>query len=70
MGNTAAFRIIFWYAWGPLLAVVPMALLLSRAIGPARPGQLASSVVIGAALAVGLAAYAARRAARIFHDRG
>jgi hypothetical protein len=70
VGNTAAFRIIFWYAWGPLLAVVPMALLLSRAIGPARPGQLASSVVIGAALAVGLAAYAARRAARIFHDRG
>jgi hypothetical protein len=70
VGNTAAFRIIFWYAWGPLLAVVPMALLLSRAIGPARPGRLAPSVVIGAALAVGLAAYAARRAARIFHDRG
>ncbi|HEX3923736.1 MAG TPA: hypothetical protein VHY31_15730 [Streptosporangiaceae bacterium] len=64
-GNTAAYRILFWYAWGPLLAVAPMALLLSSAIGAARPGTVARAVVIGAALAVALLAYAARRAARL-----
>jgi hypothetical protein len=64
-GNTAAYRILFWYAWGPLLAVAPMAVLLSSAIGAARPGAVARAVVIGAGLAVALLAYAARRAARL-----
>jgi hypothetical protein len=64
-GNTAAYRIIFWYAWGPLLAVAPMALLLSSALGTAPPGAVTRAVVIGAALAAGLGAYAARRAARL-----
>ena len=64
-GNTAAYRILFWYAWGPLLAVAPMAVLLSSAIGATRPGAVARAVVIGAGLAVALLTYAARRAARL-----
>lgn len=65
IGNTAAVKIVFWYAWGPVLAVAPMTALLSSAIGSSDPGALARAVVIGAGLAAGLGAYAARRAARL-----
>jgi hypothetical protein len=65
VGNTAIFNIIFWYAWGPLLAVVPMTVLLSNAIRSPGPGSLARAVVIGALLAAGLGIYAGRRARRL-----
>jgi hypothetical protein len=65
VGNTAVINIIFWYAWGTLLAVVPMTVLLSSAIRSPGPGSLARAVVIGALLAVGLGVYAARRAGRL-----
>jgi hypothetical protein len=65
VGNTAAVKIVFWAAWGPVLAVAPMAALLSSAISSADPGALARAVIIGAGLAAGLGAYAARRAARL-----
>ncbi len=65
VGNTAVINIIFWYAWGTLLAVVPMTVLLSSAIRSPGPGSLARAVVIGAALAAGLGGYAARRARRL-----
>jgi Family of unknown function (DUF6297) len=69
-GNTAAVKIVFWYAWGPVLAVAPMTALLSSALGASHNGAshhaaLVRAVVIGAALAAGLGAYAARRAARL-----
>jgi hypothetical protein len=64
-GNTAAIKIIFWFARGPVLSVAPMALLLLPALGPAGPAALARTVVLGLALAGGLGAYAARRAARL-----
>jgi Family of unknown function (DUF6297) len=64
-GNTAAIKIIFWSAWGPVLAVVPMTALLSSALGTPHGGALARAVVIGGGLAAGLWAYAARRAARL-----
>jgi Family of unknown function (DUF6297) len=69
-GNTAAIKIFVWYAWGPVLAVVPMSVLLSGAIGASRPGALLRAVVIGAGLAFGLGAYAARRARRVHAARG
>ena len=65
VGNTAIFNIVFWYAWGTLLAVVPMTVLLSDAIRSPGPGSLARAVVIGALLAAGLGAYAVRRARRL-----
>ncbi len=65
IGNTAAVKIVFWYAWGPVLAVAPMTALLSSAVGSSDPGALARAVVVGAGLAAGLGAYAARRAARL-----
>ncbi len=65
VGNTAVLNIIFWYAWGTLLAVVPMTVLLSGAIRSPGPGSLARAVVIGAGLAAALGAYAARRARRL-----
>ncbi|MGH3409327.1 MAG: hypothetical protein ACRDRJ_43570, partial [Streptosporangiaceae bacterium] len=68
-GNTAALRILFWSAWGPVVAVAPLTALLARALaapgGRAADGAVARAVVIGAGLAIGLAAYAARRAARL-----
>jgi hypothetical protein len=64
-GNTAAVRIVFWYAWGPILAVAPMAVLASSAIGTPDPAALARALVIGAALAAAFGAYAARRAGRL-----
>jgi hypothetical protein len=64
VGNTAAIVIVFWFALGPLVSVVPMALLLPSALGVAHSGA-ARAVVAGAALAAGLGAYAARRAARL-----
>jgi hypothetical protein len=64
-GNTAAINIGFAYALGPVLAVAPMTALLSSAIGSGTPGALARAAVIGAGLAAGLGAYAARRAGRM-----
>jgi hypothetical protein len=64
-GNTAAIRIVFWYAWGPILAVVPMTVLVASAISSGAGGALARAIVIGAALAAALGGYAARRAARL-----
>jgi len=65
VGNTAALSIVFWYAWGTVLAVLPMTVLDSSALGSASSGALVRAVVIGAGLAAGLGAYAARRARRL-----
>jgi hypothetical protein len=65
VGNTAAITVVLWFAWGPLLAVAPMTVLLASAIGPYHHGALLRAVVIGGGLAAGLGAYAARRAARL-----
>jgi hypothetical protein len=65
VGNTAAINIVIWVAWGPVLSVGPMTVLLSRAISAPSSGALASAVVIGAGLAVGLGAYGAHRASRL-----
>jgi hypothetical protein len=64
-GNTAAVQLIFWSAWGAVLAIVPMTALLSSALGTAHGGALARAVLLGGGLAAGLWAYAARRAARL-----
>jgi hypothetical protein len=65
VGNTAALSIVFWYAWGTVLAVLPMTVLVTSALGSPGSGPLIRAVVIGAGLAVGLGAYAARRAGRL-----
>ena len=65
VGNTAALSIVFWYAWGTVLAVLPMTVLVASALGSAGSGPLVRTLVIGAGLAVGLGAYAARRAGRL-----
>jgi hypothetical protein len=65
VGNTAALSIVFWYAWGTVLAVLPMTVLVSSALGSASSGSLVRALIIGAGLAVGLGAYAARRAGRL-----
>jgi Family of unknown function (DUF6297) len=65
VGNTAALSIVFWYAWGTVLAVLPMTVLVSSALGSASPGALIRALVIGAGLTAGLGAYAARRAGRL-----
>ena len=65
VGNTAALSIVFWYAWGTVLAVLPMTVLVSSALGSPGSGPLVRALVIGAGLAVGLGAYAARRAGRL-----
>ncbi len=65
VGNTALLSIVFWYAWGPVLAVLPMTVLVSSAFGSPGSGPLVRTLVIGAGLAVGLGAYAARRAGRL-----
>jgi Family of unknown function (DUF6297) len=65
VGNTAALSIVFWYSWGPILAVAPMTALVAGAISARDPGALARAVVIGAGLAAGLGVYATRRAARL-----
>jgi hypothetical protein len=75
VGNTAAVRIIFWAAQGPLLAIAPMTVLAAAAIGApsaAAPdtgavatGALARAVILGAALAAALLAGAVRRARRL-----
>jgi Family of unknown function (DUF6297) len=62
VGNTAVLTIVFSYALGTVLAVLPMTVLVSSAIRSPSPGSLARAVVIGAGLAAGLGAYAARRA--------
>jgi hypothetical protein len=65
VGNTAALSIVFWYAWGTVLAVLPMTVLVSGALGSPGPAPLVRALVIGAGLAGGLGAYAARRAGRL-----
>jgi len=65
VGNSAAIIVVFWLILGPLLAVVPMAVLLPSALGASHAAALVRAVVVGAALAGGLGAYAARRAARL-----
>ena len=65
VGNTAALSIVFWYAWGTVLAVLPMTVLVSSALGSPGSGAVVRALVIGAGLAVGLGAYAARRAGRL-----
>lgn len=65
VGNTAALSIVFWYAWGTVLAVLPMTVLVSSALGSPGPAPLLRALVIGAGLAAGLGAYAARRARRL-----
>jgi hypothetical protein len=65
VGNTAALSIVFWYAWGTVLAVLPMTVLVSSALGSPGSGPLVRAVAVGAGLAVGLGAYAARRAGRL-----
>ena len=47
LGNTAVINIVIWYARGPVLAVVPMTVLLSGAIRSPGTGSLARAVVIG-----------------------
>ena len=65
VGNTAALSILFWYAWGTVLAVLPMTVLVSSALRSPGPAPLVRALVIGAGLAAGLGAYAARRAGRL-----
>jgi hypothetical protein len=65
VGNTASIIVVLWLAWGPVLAVLPMTVLLSSALGPSQHGGVARTVVIGAGLAVAIGAYAARRATRL-----
>jgi hypothetical protein len=65
LGNTAAIRIVFWYAWGPILAVAPLTALLASAISSPSPATLARAVVVGVGLAAGLGAYSVRRAAQV-----
>jgi len=65
LGNTAAISVLLWFAWGPVLTVVPMTALLISALGPSRPGVLARTVVVALGLGVGLCTYAAVRARRL-----
>jgi Family of unknown function (DUF6297) len=65
MGNTAALSVVFWYAWGPILAIAPLTPLVAGAISTHDPGAVARAVVVGAGLAGGLGAYAVRRATRL-----
>jgi Family of unknown function (DUF6297) len=65
VGNSAAIVVVFWLVLGPLIAVVPMALLLPSALGASHAGA-GRAVVAGAVLAAGLGTYAARRAARLY----
>jgi hypothetical protein len=65
VGNTAALGIVFWYAWGTVLAILPMTVLVSSALRSPGSGALVRAVVIGAGLAAGLGAYAGRRAGRL-----
>jgi len=65
VGNTGAIVVVFWLALGPLIAVVPMAVLLPSALVASHHGAVARAVVAGAVLAAGLGTYAARRAARL-----
>jgi hypothetical protein len=65
VGNTAALGIVVWYALGTVLAVLPMTVLVTSALGSAGQASLVRALVIGAGLAAGLGAYAARRARRL-----
>jgi hypothetical protein len=65
VGNTAALGIVVWYALGTVLAVLPMTVLVTSALGSAGQAPLVRALVIGAGLAAGLGAYAARRARRL-----
>jgi Family of unknown function (DUF6297) len=65
VGNSAAIIVVLWLAWGPVLAVVPMTVLLSSALGASQHGAVVRAVAVGAGLAVAVGAYAVRRAARL-----
>jgi len=65
VGNSAAIVVVFWLVWGPLAAVVPMAVLLPSALGASHAAAVVRAVAVGAVLAGVLGAYAARRAARL-----
>ena len=39
LGNTAALSIVFWYAWGTVLAVLPMTVLVTSALSSAGPAR-------------------------------
>jgi hypothetical protein len=65
VGNSAAIVVVLWLALGPLVAVVPMALLLPSALGASHAAAAVRAVVAGAVLAGVLGSYAARRAARL-----
>ena len=47
VGNTAALSIVFWYAWGTVLAVLPMTVVVSSALGSPGSGPLVRALVIG-----------------------
>jgi Family of unknown function (DUF6297) len=64
VGNTAAVRIVFWSALGPLLAVGILTFLLASGLSTPAHG-FTRDVVLGAGLAAALGAYAARRAGRL-----
>jgi len=66
VGNSAAIVVVFWLVLGPLIAVVPMAVLLPSALGASHAGAVGRAVIAGAALAAGLGTYAMRRAARLY----
>jgi hypothetical protein len=63
LGNTAAFKIIFWSVWGPLLAVGSVTLLVDHGLTATK--GLTTVVVIGAGLTAGLGIYASSRASRL-----
>jgi len=62
-GNTAALKILFWSAWGPLLAVGSLTLLVVTGLRSAH--GLTTAVVIGAGLTAALGTYATTRAGRL-----
>ncbi|HTZ92679.1 MAG TPA: DUF6297 family protein [Streptosporangiaceae bacterium] len=65
LGNSSGITIALWYVMGPLLAIGPMLILWSAAIGSARASRTIVSVVLGAALAAWLFHITAGRARRL-----
>ena len=68
VGNTAAFGVLLWFVWGPVLAVAPMTVLLSSSLHASLPSALTRTVVVGLGLAAGLGIYASVRARRLRSD--
>ncbi len=65
LGNSSGITIALWYITGPLLAIGPMLILWSAAIGSARASRTIVPVVLGTALAAWLFHVAAGRARRL-----